>query len=440
MAAPAKQKKEGLWTPANVVTLVRICLVPVFVLVLLSPWPHWLGLVGFSSQMKSLVAAGVFILISCTDWVDGYLARSRGEVTDFGKFMDPLADKILVAAALLALVELDVLPSWPVLIILAREFIVSGVRMIAATEGQVIAASWYGKAKTVFQIIAIVLFIVKDSLYLPTLGSALGNPLYLLSWAVMLVALVLTVVSMLDYLSKARHLLGFKPAKAASGVVAESSAAPVASGVELARGENVALEEGGSSSVGGSDDESGVSDALGVSGVLGAPDVSDALDVRLLEADVSNLAKAVVDKALQQKTRLATAESLTGGMISCALTGVPGSSAVVRGGIASYAIEVKSAVLGVSESLLSECGAVDARVAEQMADGARAVLAADVAVAVTGIAGPGGAEEGKPVGTVWLALSTQDATRSWVCHFAGDRECVRLQTTLEALRAIESVL
>lgn len=434
MAAPAKQKKEGLWTPANVVTLVRICLVPVFVLVLLSPWPHWLGLVGFSSQMKSLVAAGVFILISCTDWVDGYLARSRGEVTDFGKFMDPLADKILVAAALLALVELDVLPSWPVLIILAREFIVSGVRMIAATEGQVIAASWYGKAKTVFQIIAIVLFIVKDSLYLPTLGSALGNPLYLLSWAVMLVALVLTVVSMLDYLSKARHLLGFKPAKAASGGAAEPSGAPVASGAELARSENVALEEGCFSNVDGSDDEPGVSGALGV---LGA---SDALDVRLLEADVSNLAKAVVDKALQQKTRLATAESLTGGMISCALTGVPGSSAVVRGGIVSYAIKVKSAVLGVSESLLSECGAVDARVAEQMADSARAVLAADVAVAVTGIAGPGGAEEGKPVGTVWLALSTQDATRSWVCHFAGDRECVRLQTTLEALRAIESVL
>ncbi len=103
-----------LWTPANVVTLVRICLVPVFVVALLSPWPQWFGLPQVADDSKSLIAAGIFILISCTDWLDGYLARSRGEVTDFGKFMDPLADKILVAAALLALVELGSLPSWVV--------------------------------------------------------------------------------------------------------------------------------------------------------------------------------------------------------------------------------------------------------------------------------------------------------------------------------------
>ena len=100
---------DKLWTISNVITLVRICLVPVFVVALISPWPDWFGVEGISTQSKSLVAAFIFILISCTDWLDGYLARSRGEVTDFGKFMDPLADKILVAAALLALVELDVL-------------------------------------------------------------------------------------------------------------------------------------------------------------------------------------------------------------------------------------------------------------------------------------------------------------------------------------------
>ena len=217
MSAESSTGAEKLWTPANIITLVRICLVPVFVLALLSPWPQWMGLEWMSDQMKSLVAAGVFIIISCTDWIDGYLARSRNEVTDFGKFMDPLADKILVAAALLALVELSVLPSWPVLIILVREFIVSGIRMIAATKGEVIAASWYGKAKTVFQIIAIVLFIVKDSLVLPNFESVMQTPLYLLSWLVMFIALALTIVSMVDYIAKARHLIGFGPAKAGAG-------------------------------------------------------------------------------------------------------------------------------------------------------------------------------------------------------------------------------
>lgn len=108
------------------------------------------------------------------------MARSRGEVTDFGKFLDPLADKILVAAALIALVELGDLPSWVVLVILMREFIVSGVRMLAAAEGLVVAASWYGKVKTVLQILAIILFILKDAL------SDYGcqeptNPLYIIS-------------------------------------------------------------------------------------------------------------------------------------------------------------------------------------------------------------------------------------------------------------------
>ena len=91
---------DAILTPANIVTLVRICLVPVFVAVLISPWPEWIGY-DWLDQWKSWIAAAVFVIISCTDWLDGYLARKRNEVTDFGKFMDPLADKILVIAALL---------------------------------------------------------------------------------------------------------------------------------------------------------------------------------------------------------------------------------------------------------------------------------------------------------------------------------------------------
>ncbi len=382
MSKVSRDEGENLWTPANVITVVRICLVPVFVLALLSPWPQWLGLSWMSVETKSLVAAVVFIVISCTDWVDGYLARKRNEVTDFGKFMDPLADKILVAAALLALVELCVLPSWPVLIILVREFIVSGIRMIAATKGEVIAASWYGKAKTVLQIIAIILFIVKDSLVLPSFSAAVHNPLYVLSWVVMLAALVLTIVSMLDYLSKARHLLGFAPAK------------------------NAAVD---------------------------AQDQSSACSRESVEAEIQHLAEEVVSAATKSGTLIGCAESLTGGMIAAAITAVPGSSAVFRGAVVSYTNEVKSELLGVDEHTLAANGAVSEATAREMACGAKDELGVDITVSVTGIAGPSGGEPGKPVGTVCMASSSGESVVSKTEHFDGDRCMVRLATVRAAL-------
>ena len=117
-SAPNGAAREKLWTPANVVTLVRICCVPVFVVAIISPWPAWFPQWSDAETWKPWIAAGIFVLLAATDGLDGYLARSRNEVTNFGKFMDPLADKILVAAALLALVELSILPSWVALVIL----------------------------------------------------------------------------------------------------------------------------------------------------------------------------------------------------------------------------------------------------------------------------------------------------------------------------------
>lgn len=380
---------DKLWTPANIVTLIRICLVPVFVLAILSPWPEWVGLPGITMEAKCVIAAGIFILISCTDWIDGYLARSRGEVTDFGKFMDPLADKILVTAALIALVELAVLPGWPVLIILAREFIVSGIRMVAASKGTVIAASWYGKAKTVFQIIAIVLFLLKDSLTFTTAAGAFTNAMFVLSWTVMVIALILTVMSMLDYLVKARHLL-----KGSAGAKTAKAAAPSAAPTEIAA----------------------------------------------LQKAIDEQARIVVEKATAAGATVATAESLTGGLIAAMLTSVPGSSASVRGGIVSYVNEVKAELLGVSEDVLARQGAVDELVALQMARGALRELGSDVSVAVTGIAGPTGAEPGKPVGTVWIGCATAKKTHAACHHFEGGREAVRLQTVLIALRTMEEAL
>lgn len=371
--------KNRIWTPANVVTMARICLVPVFVVALLSPWPQWLGVHDLiSAHAKSLLAAAVFILISCTDWVDGYLARSRGEVTDFGKLIDPLADKILVAAALLALVELQVLPSWPVLIILAREFIVSGVRMLAASRGIIIAASWYGKGKTVLQIAAIVMFLIKEPVDAASGAALLQSPLYLASWAVMLAALVLTVISMVDYVSKAWPLI-------------------------------VSAEE-------------------------------EAQDERSQEEDIHRAAERVIARAVDAGCALCTAESLTGGMISTALTSVPGSSRAFAGGAVSYAASVKESVLGVDGALLADEGAVDGRVAMQMAEGAARITGADAAVSVTGIAGPGGAEPGKPVGTVFIGTYRDGRAAAIRWQFSGSREEIREQTVLRALQAFEEIL
>lgn len=380
---------DKLWTPANVVTLLRICLVPVFVVAFISPWPLYFGL-DASSAVKSWVAAAIFILLAATDGVDGYLARSRGEVSDFGKFMDPLADKILVAAALLSLIELGVLPSWPALIILTREFIVSGIRMVAASKGTVIAASWYGKAKTVTQIIAIVLFIVKDSVVHIDPLEALYHPLYLVSWVVMIVALVLTVISMLDYFVKARELLGFVP-KDASKEEAVADNAPALSGFD--------------------DDE------------------------------LYAKAQAVIEAALGKRVTVGLAESLTGGMIAASLTAVPGSSHVVRGCVVSYVNEVKNEMLGVSRTVLDYQGAVNEETAKAMAQGAVSTLGCDISVSVTGIAGPGGAEPGKPVGTVWMGIcrSGSPAVAS-VARYDGDRDQVRRQTTMAALEALLQVI
>ena len=135
-----------------------------------------------------------------------------------------------------------------------------------------------------------------------------------------------------------------------------------------------------------------------------------------------------------------TAESLTGGLIAATLTDVPGSSDVVRGGIVSYSSDVKRDVLGVGRETLALCGAVSEETACAMAEGARRALACDVAVSVTGIAGPGGAEPGKPVGTVWIGRADAALTCARCCHFPGTRDEVRLLTVRAALEfALEAL-
>jgi nicotinamide-nucleotide amidase len=193
--------------PANIVTITRMVLIPVFLLVLLADWPKWFNAPAIAYALRPWIAAVVFTVLAATDGVDGYLARSRGEVTTFGKFIDPLADKLLVTAALLALIEMNVLPSWIAMVIISREFIVSGLRMVASAEGKVIAASSYGKLKTVLQIIAIIAFIVKDTVVIKVLGPQVELWFQVASWSVMGAAVVMTIVSMVDYFVHARDVL-----------------------------------------------------------------------------------------------------------------------------------------------------------------------------------------------------------------------------------------
>lgn len=192
---------------ANKLTMLRIFLVPVFLI--------FISVKGI--PYGSIVATLVFIIASITDQLDGYIARSRNQVTNFGKFMDPLADKLLVTAALVALVGLNLTPAWAVVIILAREFAVSGLRTLAASGGVVIAASWWGKIKTVTQIIAILLLLIKvnigESLSAVEFVSNNGflNTFFTyVPEAIMFIAVLITIISGIDYFVKNKHVISIK--------------------------------------------------------------------------------------------------------------------------------------------------------------------------------------------------------------------------------------
>ncbi|MCT4618676.1 MAG: CDP-diacylglycerol--glycerol-3-phosphate 3-phosphatidyltransferase [Marinisporobacter sp.] len=173
---------------ANKLTVARILLVPVFMIVLLNKIPYGM-----------YIAAGIFIIAAITDTLDGYIARSRNQVTKFGKFVDPLADKLLVTSALVCLVQMGKLPAWIVVVIISREYTISILRAVAASEGIVIAASWWGKLKTITQIIAIVAILLNNYPF-----SLIGFPF---STIMLWVAVILTIVSGVDYLYLNKQVL-----------------------------------------------------------------------------------------------------------------------------------------------------------------------------------------------------------------------------------------
>ncbi len=169
----------------NKLTLLRILLVPIFMVFLLTRFK------GSYSVYAQYFALGIFILAAITDGLDGYIARRQGTITRLGKLIDPLADKLLISGALIALVDMGKITSWPAIIIIGREFAITGLRMIVASEGKIIVASSLGKIKTISQIVAISAVII---------GLPYG-------WVLIWIAVVVTVISGLDYFIKSKSFI-----------------------------------------------------------------------------------------------------------------------------------------------------------------------------------------------------------------------------------------
>ena len=172
----------------NKLTVCRVILIPFFVFFLL-----------FDPNSVSFkwIALGIFVIASLTDMLDGKIARKYNLITDFGKFMDPLADKLLVCSAMIGLIELERIPAWIVIVIIAREFVISGFRLIASDNGRVIAASYWGKFKTTFQMIMVILMI----------ANIQNDAFYMLTQVIMWIALALTIISLVDYLVKNKDVM-----------------------------------------------------------------------------------------------------------------------------------------------------------------------------------------------------------------------------------------
>ena len=172
----------------NKLALFRVLLIPFFVFFLLAPFFEGYG---------NYIAVAIFIIASLTDFLDGKIARKYNLVTNFGKFMDPLADKLLVCSAMICLISTGQLPAWIVIIIISREFIISGFRLIASDNGVVIAASYWGKFKTTFQMLMVIVLILN-----------IEHPVFEVIGTVLIyVSLALTIISLIDYIIKNKDVL-----------------------------------------------------------------------------------------------------------------------------------------------------------------------------------------------------------------------------------------
>ena len=346
----------------NLLTISRLLAIPVL-----------MGLLLIHFTNHDQIAALVFAAASLTDTLDGRLARRNHQVTELGKFLDPLADKLFILSVMLVLVQSGQLAAWVVAVIFARELIITILRSVSAGQGRVISAAPLGKTKTVTQVGAVLLVILARPY------PVLATPALL----VVAVAVVFTVWSGVDYLWRFRHVFTrIDPVLAAASM-------PVPQG--------------------------------------GAPGPGSPVDP---------LAVQVGERLLESGLTIALAESCTGGLVAKLITDQPGSSAYFLGGIVSYTDAVKVDLLAVPEAVLRSHGAVSAETAQAMAEGARERLKADVAVAITGIAGPGADGTEKPVGLTFIWFAGPEASLGRRFVFEGDRWAIRRAAAEAALRLV----
>ncbi|HET9410348.1 MAG TPA: CDP-diacylglycerol--glycerol-3-phosphate 3-phosphatidyltransferase, partial [Candidatus Dormibacteraeota bacterium] len=315
----------------NALTISRLLAIPFVMFLLLVDFPN-----------HDQAAAAVFVLFSLTDTMDGQLARRQGTVSDLGKFLDPLADKLFVLSVLIVLVQEELVASWVVVVIFARELLITLLRTVAASQGNVIPAAPLGKTKTVAQLGAVTLLILQRPYPLLGLPAAL----------VLALALLLTVTSGVDYLWRWRRVLWGGVTESAGTVDMPSGGAPGAKSPV----DPLARELGGLLTAGG--------------------------------------------------LTVAVAESCTGGLVGALITDQPGSSSYFLGGMVAYGDKAKRELLGVGAGLLTKYGAVSAQVAEAMAEGVRSRFGSTLAAAVTGIAGPDSDGTSKPVGLTYIAIAS----------------------------------
>ena len=380
----ARSKKNASeWnTLANKVTIIRILFIPVFVVVILTNWPQWFfgndpQLLHITQIIQPWIAMAIYSILALTDGLDGYLARSRNEVTILGKFLDPIADKILVAAALIAFVELRDIPAWVALVIISREFIVSGLRMIAASEGIVIAAGKSGKIKTALTLVAIILFIIKRTELVMSLPKATYRLIYLGCWTVMTAALIMTIVSLFIYFAQARYLFGGKSDIAAARESVAKNIIERASeiGVHVATAESC------------------------TGGMIGQTLTSVPGSSQAYEGSIVSYSNSLKRKAL---------------------------------GIEQGTLDEFSPV---SEEVAKEMAeGVKGAVLRRFDENER------IAVSTTGVAGPGADADGNPEGLVWIGISGCGETLARKFNFSGDRESIRAQATEAALKMLEERL
>ena len=345
----------------NLLTISRLVAIPPLMVLLMVRFPG-----------HDQLAAAVFIVFSLTDTLDGQLARRQGNVSELGKFLDPLADKLLVLSVLIVLVQEGLVAAWVVVVIFSRELIITILRSVAAAQGRVIAAAPLGKTKTVMQMCAVTLLILQRPypIVVPLADLAVGA------------AIIFTIWSGLDYLWRFRYLI-----------------VPLSPSHALGR--------------------------AGPSGGAPTPDEAG-------RAAARELGDVLRDKGLT----VSVAESCTGGMVGALITDQPGSSAYFLGGVIAYADEVKRTQLGVPQAMLERAGAVSAEVAQAMAEGARSRFGTDLAVGVTGIAGPDSDGSQKPVGLTYVAVASAAASHAHEYRFNGDRWSNRRQASVQALRLL----